>query len=115
MDKIIIRDLRLKTMVGTFPDEKKSPQEIILNIELGYDIRKAARTDDLSDTVDYKAVKRKLIEFVEANSFNLIETVAEKCASICLSTNGVISVKITLDKPGCLTRARSAAVEITRP
>jgi FolB domain-containing protein len=114
MDKIIIRDLRLNAIVGTFPKEKKSPQEIILNIELACEIRKAAESDDLADTVDYKAVKRKISDFVKKNKFNLIERIAEKCAEICLSHKGVFSVKITIDKPGSLSNARSAAVEISR-
>ena len=67
MDKIIIRDLTLKTIVGTFPKEKVAPQDIIINIELGCEIRKAANSDDLADTVDYKSLKREIIALIEGN------------------------------------------------
>jgi dihydroneopterin aldolase len=115
MDKIIIRDLRLDTFVGIFPKEKKIKQKVILNIEMVCDFRKACLSDNLSDTVDYKSVKQKIIVLVETGKFNLIEKIAEDTARICLSTKGVNSVKVTVDKPGALTKARSAAVQIERP
>jgi len=114
LDKIIIRDLSLKTIIGTFPEEKITPQEIILNIELFCDIRRAAKTDNINHTVDYKMLKKEIINFVENNNFNLIEKIAQSCADICLANDKVNAVKITVDKPGCLTKARSAAVQIYR-
>lgn len=113
-DKIIIRDLKLNTIVGILEHEKELPQEIIINIELFCEIRKAAGSDNIADTVDYKALKKQIISFIESGNFNLIETIAEKTAEICLATKGVNAVKIIVDKPGCLTKAKSAAVEIFR-
>jgi len=114
LDKVIIRDLSLKTIIGTLPEEKITPQELILNIELFCDIRKSAKTDDINDTIDYKMLKKEIINFVENNRFNLIERIAQSCADICLSHDNVKAVRIIVDKPGCLTRARSAAVQIYR-
>jgi FolB domain-containing protein len=115
MDKIHIRDLSLRTIIGTFPEERENRQDILLNIELRCDLAKAGKSDNLADTIDYKSVKKAIIAMVEASSFYLIEALVAKVADICLSYQGVESVKVTLDKPGALRFARSVAVEIERP
>jgi len=114
MDKIMIRNLALETLVGIYPKEKKTKQKIILNITIFCELRKAGKSDRLEDTIDYKALKWMIIDFVEKGKFNLIEAIAEGVVEICLSNPLVSGAKITVDKPGALTRAESVAVEIER-
>lgn len=114
MDKIIIRDLSIRTLIGTKPHERRARQDVLLNIELRRDLRAAGRSDALTDTVDYETLKREIIELVEAAECFLIEALAEKVATVCLAAPGVESVRVTLDKPGALRFARSVAVDIER-
>lgn len=114
MDKIYIRELVLSCIIGVFPEERIKKQEIIMSLCLETDLRKAGTTDDLNDTVDYKAIKLGIIRMVEASEYQLIESIAERTAEICLADKKVRRVTVTIDKPGCLRFARSAAVEITR-
>ncbi len=113
-DRILIRDLALRCIIGVQPEERRARQDVVLNIAMEADCRRAARTDDLADAVDYKAIKRDIIEMVEASSYHLLETLAERVADICLRPRGVRRVTVTVDKPGALRFARSVAVEIRR-
>ncbi len=115
MDKIIIRDLKISTIIGTFDWERKEKQDLILNIEISCDLRKAGKSDKLEDTVDYKTMKKRIIDLVEKSEFFLIEKTAGSVAELCLATRGVKSVKVTVDKPSALRYSRSVAVEIERP
>ncbi|MCF7847891.1 MAG: dihydroneopterin aldolase [Kiritimatiellales bacterium] len=114
MDKIFIRELALRCIIGIFPEERKEKQDIVINVEIGADLRKAGRSDDLNDTVDYKAIKKSILELVEESRFKLIEALAEKIADIALADEKVLQVVVTIDKPGALRFAKSSAVEITR-
>lgn len=114
MDKILIRNLKVETIIGTFKKERKEKQTLILNLELRCELRKAGLSDKLEDTVDYKAVENQIKSFVEESKFKLIESVAEKTAELCLKNPGVHSVKVTVDKLGALRFAESVAVEIER-
>lgn len=115
MDRIFIRDLALRCIIGIYPDERREKQDIIVNVEMHCDLRAAGRSDDLDDTVDYKAVKKAVLELVEQSRFQLIESLAERIADIALGNEKVEKVVVTIDKPGALRFARSSAVEITRP
>jgi len=77
MDKIRICDLRLPVIIGTLEHERKFPQNVTVNVELAYDMRKAGQSDNLFDAVDYSAVERRIIEFVSQSSFHLLEALAE--------------------------------------
>jgi len=114
MDKIFIRDLALRCIVGIFPEERREKQDIIINVEMRADLRKAGRSDDLEDTVNYKAVKKAILALVEGSHFQLIESLAENIADIALANEMVQQVIVTIDKPGALRFARASAVEITR-
>ena len=114
MDKIYIRDLALRCIIGLYPDERKTKQDVLINIAMETDLRAAGKSDALKDTVDYKAIKLAILDFVEKSSFHLIESLAEGIAAICLKDKRVQSATITIDKPGALRFARSVAVEITR-
>jgi len=114
LDRIYIRDLRLRCIVGIYPDERTHKQDIVVNVTLRCDLGKACRSDRIEDTVDYKAVKKRIVAAVESSEFFLIERLAEEIAAICLEPEGVTLVQVTVDKPGALRFARSVAVEISR-
>ena len=115
MDKIHIRDLAQRCIIGIYPDERREKQDIIINVTLECDsFSRAAASDDIADAVDYKQIKKRIIKLVDASSFNLIETMAEKIAQLCLEDSRVLQAQVTVDKPGALRFARSVAVEVTR-
>ena len=114
MDKIHIRDLSVRALVGTYEWEREHKQDIVFNIELSCSLQKAGISDDLSRTVNYKEVRDSLVALAENSSYKLIESLAESAAALCLEFEGVEAVKITLDKPGALRYSRSVAVEIER-
>ncbi|MCF7818145.1 MAG: dihydroneopterin aldolase [Kiritimatiellales bacterium] len=115
MDRIFIRDLALRCIIGIYPEERREKQDVIINVEMHCDLRKAGRSDDVNDTVDYKAVKKAILKLVEKSSFQLIESLAENIADIALSDQRVQQVVVGVDKPGALRFAKASAVEITRP
>lgn len=114
LDSIHIRELRLRCVVGVYPEERKEKQDVVINITLHTDLRRAGQSDDLNDTIDYKAIKKEVVSMVEQSSFLLIERLAEEASAIALKPEGVTAVDVTVDKPGALRFARSVAVEIHR-
>ena len=114
MDKIFIRELALRCIIGIYPEERREKQDIVINVEMHTDLRKAGRSDDLNDTVDYKAIKKTILKLVEESGFQLIEALAESIADIALADQKVTQVVVSIDKPGALRFAKSSAVEITR-
>jgi FolB domain-containing protein len=114
MDSIHIRDLTLRCIIGIYPRERKVKQDVVINVTLEGDLRKAGRSDRIADTINYKDVKKSILRLVEGSSFNLIETLAERIAATCLATRGVKQATVTVDKPGALRYARSVAVEVKR-
>jgi D-erythro-7,8-dihydroneopterin triphosphate epimerase len=114
MDKIYIRDLTLRCVVGVYPEERREKQDVLINIVLECDHSAAAASDRLVDAVDYKGVKKEVIDLVENSDFHLIETLADRIAWICLRNPKVEKASVTVDKPAALRFARSVAVEITK-
>ena len=115
MDRIFIRDLALRCIIGIYPEERREKQDVVINVEMHCDLRKAGRSDELSDTVDYKAIKKAILKLVEESGFQLIESLAESIADIALADDRIQQAVVTIDKPGALRFAKSSAVEITRP
>lgn len=113
-DKIYIRDLLVRTVIGINPEERNIRQDVLLNLTLFTDQKSAGQEDDLELTVDYKAVKTAVISLVESSSFGLIEALAAEIASKVLEVKGVLACRVTVDKPGALRFTRSVAVEIFR-
>lgn len=114
-DRIYIRDLSLRTIIGIFPEERVKRQDVIVNVVMEVESHApAAASDHIDDATDYKSITKELIDHVEGSSYNLIETLAERCAEICLAAPAVTQVTVTIDKPGALRFARSVAVEIVR-
>jgi dihydroneopterin aldolase/D-erythro-7,8-dihydroneopterin triphosphate epimerase len=113
-DKIYIRDLQVRCIIGIEPEERREKQDILVNIILYTDCTIPGKTDNINDALDYKKVKKTILKSIENSSFYLIEKLAEEIAAICLSFEKVKGVTVTIDKPGVLRFARSVAVEITR-
>jgi len=114
MDKVIIEALEIECVIGIYDWERKIKQPIVLDIEMGFDNRKPAATDDIADTLDYKAVSKRLIQFVSESDFGLVETLAERCCAIILDEFGVEHVKLKLSKVGAVRGAKAVGVMIER-
>ena len=114
MDHILVRDLACRTVIGDNPDERRSRQDVLLQLRLGYAGLRAGRSDRLADALDYRALKKRVVAHVEASSFRLLEALAESVADVCLQDAHVRAVEVTVDKPGALRFARSVAVCIER-
>ena len=114
MDKILIRDLRANCIIGTRPKERVTRQDINIGIELECDLSAAAVSDAIEDTIDYVRIRDQTVELAETSAFFLIETLADRIASMCLGHAQVRGVRVSVDKMTALTGARSVAVEIYR-
>ena len=114
MDRIYIRDLAVQCIIGTRPEERQKKQAVIIDIALECDLVKAGSSDRLEDTVNYNDLTNEVVSCVEASCFFLLERLADAIAGICLKADGVKAVTVTIDKPGALPHAKSAAVEIRR-
>ena len=114
LDRIHIRDLQLRCIIGIFPEERREKQDVIINITLYADLQSACQTDDIDDTVDYKKIKKNVLKLVENSECNLVERLAESIAEVCLQDDKVERVKVAVDKPNALRFARSVAIEIVR-
>ncbi len=114
MDKIIIRDFLLRGIIGINPDERIKKQDILLNIVLYTDIRPAAETDDIAYAANYKAISKRVMEYVEASQHLLVERLATEIARLILSEYAVSRVVVRVEKPGALRFVRSVGVEIDR-
>jgi len=114
LDMIHIRDLRARCIVGINPDERVNKQDVVVNITLYADLRKAGQSDDIADTVDYKTVKQKVLALIEGSSFLLVERLAETIADACLAQAGVRRARVLVEKPAALRFARTVGVEIVR-
>jgi dihydroneopterin aldolase len=114
MDIVFIHELRIETIIGIYDWERKVKQTISLDLEMGADIRQSAATDSIEDTLNYKAVAKRLIAFVEASEYQLVETLAEKIAGIVMSEFAVPWLKLTVHKPGAVRGSRDVGVIIER-
>ena len=114
MDRVFIEDLRIETVIGVYDWEREIRQTIGLDLEMAFDIRKAAASDQIDDTLDYKAVAKRLIQFVESSKFQLVETLAECCADIVLKEFPVSWLQLKLRKPGAVRGSKAVGVQIER-
>ncbi len=114
MDIIFLRGLQIETIIGIYDWERKIRQTVVLDLEMASDIGKAAASDAIEDTLDYKAVSKRVITFVEGSTFFLVETLAERIAEILLTEFGVPWVKLTLNKKGAISGASDVGIIIER-
>ena len=113
-DIIYIKDLRVETIIGIFDWERKVKQEVSIDMEFPFDCKKAAATDSIDDTIDYKAICKGVIKFVEDSSFQLQESLAEGIATLVKEDYNVESIKLRVSKPGALRGAKDVGLVIHR-
>lgn len=114
MDITFIKALRVDTVIGIYDWEREIRQTVVLDLEMGCDIRGAALTDNIDDALDYKAVGKRLIEFIQGAEFQLVETLAERVAEIVLHEFDVPWLRLTVNKEKALTGAAGVGVVIER-
>ena len=113
-DRIQIKGLLLRTIIGINEEERRNRQDVLINITLYADTRAAGGSDDIEDAVNYRTITKRVIKRVEESSFKLVEKMAAEIAAICLEDLRVETVDVRVEKPGALRFARSVGVEIHR-
>lgn len=114
MDTVFLTGLRIETTIGIYDWEKAIRQSVVLDIEMATDVAAAAATDRIAEALDYKAVAKRLKQFVGAARFELVETLAEACAGLIREEFGVPWVRLRLNKAGAITDAEGVGVVIER-
>ncbi len=114
MDHIFLRDLKVETIVGIWNWERKIRQTVSIDLKMGADIRRAAASDDIDDTLNYKLVAKRVQQFVGDSNFQLVETLAERIAEVILDDFDVPWVEVRVNKPGAIRGARDVGVKIRR-
>jgi len=114
MDKIILRQLEVETVIGIWDWERQITQTVRLDVELGTDVARAARHDRIEDALNYRDVAKRLIEFIGESRFQLVETLAEASAQLLLSEFDVPWVKLTVAKPAAVNGSREVGIVIER-
>ncbi len=114
MDIVFIQGLKIDTVIGIYDWEREIRQDIVLDIEMSADVKRASETDHIDQALNYKAVSKRLIEFVQASEFQLVETLAERICQIIIEEFGVDQVKLTLNKGEAVTGAQGVGVIIQR-
>jgi len=107
---IKIENIRLRTIIGVFDWEKEKKQDVIVNIEMEFDGKKAAESDKLEDTVDYKSINKSIIEFVESGNFNLLEKMVNGIGEIILEDKKIKRATVRVDKPKALRFADTVSL-----
>lgn len=113
-DKILIKDLLIRGIIGIHDWEREKKQDILINIEMEADCRPAGISDDFLDAVDYREVTKAVIALVEDSGFMLVEKMAEEIARICLKNPKVSAARVRVEKPGAVRFSRSVGVEVER-
>ena len=114
MDKIFLNDLHIDTIIGIYDWERETLQTLSFDLEMDWDIRNAAKSDDITDTLDYGAIANAIVEFVEASRYQLIETLAEDLCALLLNKFPIPKLKLTLSKPVALHGKNTARIVIER-
>jgi 7,8-dihydroneopterin aldolase/epimerase/oxygenase len=113
-DRIFLHGLTTECIIGFIDWERRVKQSVVLDIELPVDCRRAALSDDVADTLDYKKVAKRVLSFVEGSEFQLVETLAHRLALVILAEFGLEWVRLTLNKPGAIRHSRDVGVVIER-
>ena len=114
MDIVYLHDLKIETIIGIFDWEREIKQTVTLDLDMASDVAKAAATDSIEDTLDYKAVAKRLIDFVSKSEYQLVETLAERVAAIVLEEFNVRWIRVRINKPGAVRYAGDVGVIIER-
>ena len=110
----MIRELRIQCIVGVLPAERDTPQEVLVSLDVGTDVARAARSGELDHTIDYAALAEQARALVVAGRYRLLETMAEDLARCALQSELAAEVRVTIRKPAAIAGARDAGVEIVR-
>jgi 7,8-dihydroneopterin aldolase/epimerase/oxygenase len=113
-DRIFLHGLTTECIIGFIDWERRVRQTVVLDIELPVDCRRASLTDDVADTLDYKMVAKRVLAYVAASEFKLVETLAQRLALLVLEEFGVEWVRVALNKPGAIRDSRDVGVVIER-
>ncbi len=114
MDKIFLTSLSTEAVIGIFDWERVVRQRIEIDLEMSFDLSAAAASDSIDDTLNYKSVAKRVLAFVEASRFQLVETLAERIAGLVLAEFPVAKVRVTVHKPGAIRHSRDVGVIIER-
>jgi len=114
MDIVFVEALKVDTLIGIYDWERRSKQPVVLDLEMAFDNRVPAATDRIEDTLDYKAVSKRLEAFIGSAQFGLVETLAERCAEIVRGEFGVSWLRLRIRKPGAVRGAAAVGVQIER-
>lgn len=114
MDQILIKDLLVRGVIGISEREREQPQDILINVLIYTDTKKAGQTDSIDDCVNYRTVSKKILAYVEKVNRYTVEALAEDISKLCLEEKGVKAVRVRVEKPGAVRFARSVGVEIER-
>ena len=114
MDQIHIKDLHLRTIIGINEEERRNRQDVLINLVMDVDMRRAGESDDIDDAVNYRTITKRIIQLVETSQFYLVEKMAAEIAAICLDDPRVERARVTVEEPGALRFARSVGVTIER-
>ena len=114
MDKIHLNNLKIDTIIGIYQWERETKQTLGFDLEMDWDIRKAATSDNITDTLDYGAIAQQIVSFVEASSYQLIETLAEELCNLLLEQFPIPRLKLTISKPVALHGQNLAKIIIER-
>ncbi len=114
MDIVYLHDLKIECVIGIFAWERRIKQTVVLDLDMGADVARAAANDRIEDTLDYKAVSKRLLEFVGDSQFQLVETLAEKVAAIVITEFHVPWVRVRVNKRGAVRAATDVGVVIER-
>ena len=113
-DRIFLHGLTAECIIGFIDWERRVRQTVVLDLEMPVDCRVAARSDDVADTLDYKKVAKRVLAFIEASEFQLVETLAHRVALLILEEFAVPWVRVALNKPGAIRNSRDVGVLIER-
>ena len=113
-DRIFLHGLTADCIIGFIDWERRVRQTVVLDLEMPVDCRRAALTDEIADTLDYKKVAKRALEFICASEFKLVETLAQRLALMILEEFGVEWVRVSLNKPGAIRNSRDVGVVIER-
>ena len=114
MDIVFIKQLEVITTIGVYDWEKRQQQKIYFDLEMAFDNKPAAKTDDINLALNYFTLSERVNHFVQTTRFELIETMAESVAQLIMNEFSVPWIKLTLHKPGALPKAQSLGVQIER-
>ena len=113
-DRIFLRGLTAECIIGFIDWERRVRQTVVVDLEIPVDCRNAAVTDEVADTVDYKKVAKRILAFIEASEFKLVETLAQRLALALLEEFGLEWVRLSINKPGAIRNSRDVGVSIER-